>query len=100
MEGWLDGTICRLPLENVYALDEHALLEEQGYAVTDLPLLQTILIPYGDLADTGVQVGDTIIVAPGTRSFGGAAVLAALCMGAKVVGCGRNQKALDKLVMQ
>ena len=31
----------KMPLENVYPLDEEALLKEQGYNITDLPLLQT-----------------------------------------------------------
>jgi D-arabinose 1-dehydrogenase-like Zn-dependent alcohol dehydrogenase len=97
---WKNGSMAqfvKMPLENVYPLDEEVLLKGQGYAVTDLPLLQKLMIPYGGLADAGVQVGDTVIVAPATGSFGGAAVLTALRMGAKVVACGRNQGALDKL---
>lgn len=87
----------QMPLENVYSLDEESLLKEQGYKITDLPLLQTLMIPYGGLADAGVKVGDTVIVAPSTGSFGGGAVLVALSLGAKVVACGRTQSALDKL---
>ena len=60
----------KMPLENVYALDEMALLKEQGYQITDLPLLQTCIIPFGGLDDAGVKVGDTDIVAPATGKFG------------------------------
>lgn len=85
------------PLENVYTLNEEALLKEQGYSITDLPLLQTLMIPYGGLADAGVQVGDTVIVAPATGKFGAAAVLVALSMGAMVIACGRSEENLQKI---
>src|SRR5215469_15632368 len=87
----------KMPLENVNALDETALLQEQGYQITDLPLLQSCMIPFGGLDDAGVKVGDTVIVAPATGKFGGAAVLMALVMGAQVVACGRNETTLEKL---
>lgn len=87
----------KMPLENVYALNEEVLLQDQGYQITDLPLLQTCMIPFGGLDDAGVKVGDTVIVAPATGKFGGAAVLMALMMGAQVVACGRNEKALERL---
>jgi D-arabinose 1-dehydrogenase-like Zn-dependent alcohol dehydrogenase len=91
--------LVKMPLENVYPLDEEVLLKEMGYAIVDLPLLQKLMIPYGGLADAGVSVGDTVIIAPATGGFGGAAVLTALSMGAKVVACGRNQRALEKLMI-
>jgi D-arabinose 1-dehydrogenase-like Zn-dependent alcohol dehydrogenase len=97
---WRNGAMAefvKMPLESVYALDEDALLKEQGYAITDLPFLQKLMIPYGGLSEAGVQVGDTVIVAPATGLYGGAAVLTALSMGAKVIACGRSEKNLDKL---
>ena len=87
----------KMPLENVNSLDETALLQEQGYQITDLPLLQSCMIPFGGLDDAGVKVGDTVIVAPATGKFGGAAVLMALVMGTQVVACGRNETTLEKL---
>lgn len=56
------------------------------------------MVPYGGLADAAVRAGDTVVVAPATGRFSGAAVLVALTMGAKVVALGRRQHALDELV--
>jgi D-arabinose 1-dehydrogenase-like Zn-dependent alcohol dehydrogenase len=97
---WRNGSMAELvmmPLENVYALDEEALLIKQGYSIPDLPLLQTFMVPYGGLRNACVSVGDTVIVAPSTGNFGGAAVVVALSMGTKIVACGRSQTKLDQL---
>lgn len=56
------------------------------------------MVPYGGLADAAVRAGDTVVVAPATGRFSGAAVLVALAMGAKLVALGRRQHALDELV--
>jgi D-arabinose 1-dehydrogenase-like Zn-dependent alcohol dehydrogenase len=86
-----------MPLESVFALDEEALCKTHSYEITELPLLQKLMIPFGGLDDAGVKVGDTVIVAPATGKFGGAAVLTALSMGATVIACGRNEESLAKL---
>jgi NADPH-dependent curcumin reductase CurA len=44
-----------------------------------------------------LEAGETIIIAPATGSFGGAAVLLAMAMGAKVIAMGRNAEGLGKL---
>lgn len=91
------------PLENVHVLDEGALLGPPGggglgYGVADLAFLFWLLVPYGGLRDVGLRVGETVVVAPATGPFGGAAVLVALAMGAgKVVAMGRNAEALGRL---
>jgi threonine dehydrogenase-like Zn-dependent dehydrogenase len=97
---WRNGSMAeyvKMPLENVFPLDESALCSREGYSIEQLPFLQTLMIPYGGLDDAGVKVGDTVIVAPATGKFGGAAVLAALSMGATVIACGRNEKSLAAL---
>jgi threonine dehydrogenase-like Zn-dependent dehydrogenase len=99
-DSWRDGSMAqfvKMPLENVFSLNEEALCGTQGYSIEDLPLLQSLMIPYGGLDDAGVKVGDTVIVAPATGKFGGAAVLVALAMGANVIACGRNEESLSKL---
>jgi threonine dehydrogenase-like Zn-dependent dehydrogenase len=97
---WRNGSMAeyvKMPLENVYPLDEAALCGREGYTIEQLPFLLTLMIPYGGLDDAGVKVGDTVIVAPATGKFGGAAVVAALSMGATVIACGRNEKSLTAL---
>jgi threonine dehydrogenase-like Zn-dependent dehydrogenase len=55
------------------------------------------MVPYGGLADIGIKPGETVIIAPATGSFGGAAVKVALAMGARVIAIGRNREKLDRL---
>ena len=54
-------------------------------------------MPYGGLRDIDLKPGETIIIAPATGSFGGAAVTVALAMGARVIALGRNPERLEKL---
>lgn len=98
---WRNGTYaeyCSVPLENAYRLDEALLGGELGYKFTDLTLLARYLVPYGGLRDINVCVGETIVVAPATGAFGGAAVAVALAMGANVIAMGRNEATLHSLV--
>ncbi|MCJ1305447.1 hypothetical protein MMC08_008261 [Hypocenomyce scalaris] len=44
-----------------------------------------------------IKASETVIVAPATGSFGGAAVSVALAMSARVIAMGRNLDALTKL---
>ncbi|MCJ1241214.1 hypothetical protein MMC14_009218 [Varicellaria rhodocarpa] len=93
---------AKVPLENCNVLDEKRLLGRiggggLGYSVEDLAYISAMLVPYGGLNDIGVKPGETIIVAPATGSFGGAAVLVALAMGARVIAMGRNVETLNKV---
>ena len=98
MQGvWRDGTFAeyaKVPLENAYPLNEDK-LTKLGYAINDLPLIQACLVPFGGLSDAGVVAGDTVIVAPATGKFGGAAVVCAVAMGARVIAAGRNDQVLQ-----
>ena len=97
---WRHGCMAefvKMPLENVYALDEDLLLRSGAFELTNLPMLSTVMTPFGGLNDAGVKVGDTVIVAPATGKFGSAAVMVALAMGAKVVALGRNEEKLNAL---
>lgn len=102
MEGvWRNGTLAeftKVPLENVFPLDEQKLLKEQGYTISELPLINYYAVAYGGLRDVGVEAGDTVIVAPASGKFSGAAVVVALAMGAKVVAAGRNEQKLQVFV--
>ncbi|KAI8632583.1 alcohol dehydrogenase [Xylariaceae sp. FL1651] len=103
MEGeWRDSTFAeyaKLPLENLYLLDEKRLCGSPsagglGYAPEQLTWILQALVPYGGLRSIGLQAGETVIVAPATGGFGSAAVVVALSMGARVIAMGRNADAL------
>jgi D-arabinose 1-dehydrogenase-like Zn-dependent alcohol dehydrogenase len=78
-------------------LDEKRLVDELGYSLAQLMYAATLLVPYGGLRDINLQAGETVICAPATGAFGGAAVVVALAMGAKVIAMGRNKDSLAKM---
>jgi threonine dehydrogenase-like Zn-dependent dehydrogenase len=55
------------------------------------------MVSYGGLADISLGPRETIVIAPATGSFSGAAVKVALAMGARVLAMGRNRGALEKI---
>lgn len=95
----------RAPLENLHPLDEARLLGDPskdplalGYKAEELGLIGALSVAFGGLRDVGVTVGETVLVAPATGQFGGAAVVVALGMGAgKVIVMGRDEAKLAKL---
>ncbi|RWA04197.1 hypothetical protein EKO27_g10906 [Xylaria grammica] len=106
MEGeWRDCTYAefvKAPLENLLRLDEKRLCGSPadgglGYAPEQLTWVLQAMVPYGGLRSIGLQAGETVIVAPATGSFGSAAVVVALGMGARVIAMGRNPEALAQL---
>ena len=108
-ECWRDGTYAeyvKVPLENVFRLDEKQLLGSVedgglGYQLDDLMPVFTAMVPYGGLADVGLRAGETVIVAPATGSFGGMAVKVALAIGAgRVIAMGRDEEQLKQVVKE
>ena len=101
MEGeWRDSTYAeyaKVPLETCEMLDEVRLCGELGYEIADLAYIAKVMVPYGGFMDIDLKVGETVIVSPATGAFGGAAVLVALAMGAKVIAMGRNVAALERI---
>lgn len=101
MDGeWRNGTYAeyaKLPLENVYPLNEDLLVNKMGYTFADLCVLTPCLVPFGGLAEVDLKPGEVAIVAPATGRFSGAAVAVALAMGATVIAAGRNKQALSQL---
>ncbi|KAK6375852.1 hypothetical protein LTS17_007674 [Exophiala oligosperma] len=97
---WNKGTLAEyaeVPLERVWPLNEDLLCNTLKYSPADLSYIGTVCVPLGGLLEIDVRPGDSVIVAPATGTFGGAAVPAALSLGAKVVACGRNEKMLAKM---
>lgn len=99
---WTFAEYCRVPLENLTFFDEKRLTGSAadgglGYSIEQLSVVGRLMVPYGGLKDIELQPGQTIIVAPATGPFGGAAVLVALAMGARVIAMGRNKDSLATL---
>ena len=97
---WKDSTYAeyaKVPLETCDLLDEGRLCGRMGYEIGNLAYLSTLLVPYGGLRDIDLKAGETVIVSPATGAFGGAAVLVALAMGARVIAMGRNVEALERI---
>ena len=106
MEGeWRNSTYAeyaKVPLENCFTLNEEILLGKPsdgglGYEMSDLKYLGTLLVPLGGLRDVNLRAGERVVITPATGSFGSAAVLVALAMGAQVIAMGRDLEALEKV---
>lgn len=94
---WTFAEYCRTPLEALTLLDEQRLIQDLGYTISELNFMTPCLVPYSGLRDIGLEAGQTIIIAPATGQFGGAAVQVALAMGARVIAMGRNKDILGDL---
>lgn len=101
MDGeWRHGSFAeylKAPLENIFPLDEDILIKQMGYTIHDLCYITTLMVPMGGLSDLDIKPGQSIVVAPATGTFGGAAVTMALAMGARVVAAGRNEAQLKTM---
>jgi threonine dehydrogenase-like Zn-dependent dehydrogenase len=95
---WTYAEYCKVPLENCFVLDEERLVVKLGYSVNDLVYLARLMVPHGGFMDVGLQAGETVVVAPASGAFGGAAVEVALGMGARVIVAGRRMSALKGFV--
>lgn len=99
---WLGGSCAeytRVPLENAHAVDEELLCGKDGlgYAIEDINYMSPLAIVYGGFRAINVQVGESVVVAPATGHFSGAAVKTALALGARVIAVSRNAGAMEKL---
>lgn len=97
---WRDGTFAEFamfPLENCIPLDEAKLCGKLGYSIPDLMYMGHLMVPFGGLRDIKLEPGETVIVSPATGGYGGAGVLVAIAMGARVIAMGRNEAKLARL---
>lgn len=96
---WRDGSYAeymRCPLENLYPLDEEK-MTALGYEPERLIYIGRLGVGMGGLRAIDVKAGETVVVAPATGAFGGAAVHVASALGARVIAMGRNEDVLSKL---
>lgn len=97
---WPNGTYAEyasVPLKKIWALNEDQLTGKLGYSFADLAFLSSLRVPLAGLMDIDTRPSDTVIVAPATGYFGGAAAQAAVALGAEVVAVGRNENVLSKM---
>ncbi|CAO2649579.1 Nn.00g069640.m01.CDS01 [Neocucurbitaria sp. VM-36] len=106
-ETWRNGNwaeYIRIPLENAHPLNEKLILSKEegglGYDIAELPQLNNQAVAYGSLRAIGLQAGETIVIAPATGEFSGAACEVASAMGGVVVAVGRNKDQLQKMITQ
>lgn len=94
---WTYAEYCRTPLENLTLINEQKLVGSLGYKIEQLASVSGMLVAYGGLRDIELKAGQTVVVAPATGPFGGAAVIVALAMGARVIAMGRNKDSLANI---
>jgi alcohol dehydrogenase len=92
-QDWPDGTLAEyvlVPAETVTPLDG---LEK--FSADQLAAVTRLVVPYGGLLKGRFAAGETIVINGATGSYGTAAVLLAVAMGAaKVIAAGRNEQIL------
>lgn len=99
-DNWRNASFAeyvRVPLENVWALNEAKLCQQLKYTPAELLHLTTQIVSYGGFRGINLQAGETVIVAPATGSYSGAAVGVAVAMGANVIAASRNITALQQI---
>ncbi|KKZ66791.1 hypothetical protein EMCG_07529 [[Emmonsia] crescens] len=99
-DNWRQGLFAeyaRCPLENCWALNEQVLCGELGYSTAELSIISIYAIAFAGFRNVNLMAGETVVVAPATGSYSGAAVGLAVAMGANVIAAGRNMEVLEKL---
>ncbi len=91
---WPDGTLAEYAL-----MPAEAVTPAEGLDNIDAPQLAAVtrfIVPYGGLLRGRLAPGETLVVNGATGSYGSAAVLLGLAMGAaRVIAAGRNPAALE-----
>ncbi|SPN96508.1 related to ADH3 - alcohol dehydrogenase III [Cephalotrichum gorgonifer] len=105
MQGeWRDGALQqyqKVPLENIYVLNEERLCRQLGYTPADLHEISFYSIAAGALCEAAqLQAGETICLGPATGTYGGITSDLALSLGANVIAIGRNEDNLARLAKQ
>ncbi|PGH06491.1 hypothetical protein GX51_02315 [Blastomyces parvus] len=99
-DNWRQGLFAeyaRCPLENCWALDEQVLCTQFGYSTAELTAISLYPIAFAGFRNVKLTAGETVLVAPATGSYSGAAVGLAVAMGANVIAAGRNIDVLERL---
>lgn len=102
MQGeWRDGALQqyqKVPLENLFLLDEDRLSKQLGYTPAELHEISFYTFGIGALVEAAkLQAGETVLIGPATGIYGGIASEVALALGANVIAIGRNKEKLELL---
>jgi len=91
---WPDGTLAEYALMPVEAVTPAEGLDHMGAA--QLAAVSRCIVPYGGLLRGRLTAGETLVVNGATGSYGTAAVLLGIAMGAaRVIAAGRKPAALE-----
>ncbi len=85
------------PLEHCHALNEKVLCDELGYSFPQIASQTTSLILYGVFSGISLTAGETVLIAPASASYAGAAAGIAVATGARVIIVGKNFEILKHL---
>ncbi|KAM5354516.1 hypothetical protein ACJ41O_001163 [Fusarium nematophilum] len=95
---WRDGSLQqyqKVPLENVYVLQEKRLIHDLGYTPAILQSIAHYSVAAGAIMEAAdVKVAETVVIGPSGGSFSGLAVEIALVLGANVIALGRSEEKL------
>ncbi|GKT67143.1 isopropanol dehydrogenase [Colletotrichum tofieldiae] len=101
MKEWRDGSLQqyqKVPLENVFPLNEQRLTAELRYDPAELHTIGPYSVAAGALLEAGnIKVAKTVVVGPSGGTFGGLAVKLALAIGCYVVALGRSESKLAEM---
>ncbi|RSL54660.1 hypothetical protein CEP53_007366 [Fusarium sp. AF-6] len=102
MQGeWRDGSLQqfqKVPLENIYPLDEQRLTRDLGYTPAVLQSIAHYSVAGGAILEAAdVKIAETVVVGPCAGSFRGLAVELALTLGANVIGIGPFEDELKRM---
>lgn len=105
MQGeWRDGALQqyqKVPLENVFLIDEDHFSRKLGYTPADLHEISFYTFAVGALCEAAqLQAGETVLIGPATGTFGGITSEVALALGATVIAIGRSREKLELLGRQ
>ncbi|EXA29865.1 hypothetical protein FOVG_18699 [Fusarium oxysporum f. sp. pisi HDV247] len=101
---WRDGALQeyqKVPLENIFVLDEDRLCKQLGYTPADLHEISFYTIGVGAVLEAAkLAAGETIVLGPATGTYGGITSDVALALGANVIAIGRSEGKLAQLQKQ
>jgi alcohol dehydrogenase len=94
---WPDGSLGEMALMPASVLTPVS--EDVRLPVERLALMGKFAVPYGGLANIGLAAGEALIVNGANGSFGSAAVLLGVALGAaRIVAAGRDAASLSRVV--
>jgi threonine dehydrogenase-like Zn-dependent dehydrogenase len=90
------GDVVAVPMESCVALREE-LAKQAGYSFGDLMHIERLAVANGGIQAANLHPGETVIIAPATGHYSGAAAELAAQLGCNVIAVTRSATKLDRL---